>query len=133
MRVGLSSAERRFPSSVYGRGDEPDPRFSLANERTFLAWIRTALALLAGAVALMALKLPVPWPLQVAAAALLAVAAVSGSVLAWISWMHTELALRLSAPLPGAGARVGVLILLVVAVVVLATGAVLGVSDGQRP
>lgn len=34
-------------------GDEPDIdyRFSLANERTFLAWIRTALALVAGGVA----------------------------------------------------------------------------------
>lgn len=29
-------------------GTEPDYRFTLANERTFLAWIRTALALLAG-------------------------------------------------------------------------------------
>jgi putative membrane protein len=32
-------------------GHDPDYRFSLANERTFLAWIRTALALLAGGVA----------------------------------------------------------------------------------
>ena len=29
-------------------GQEPDYRFSLANERTYLAWIRTALAVLAG-------------------------------------------------------------------------------------
>ena len=27
---------------------DPDPRFSLANERTFLAWNRTALALIGG-------------------------------------------------------------------------------------
>ncbi|MGV0796304.1 DUF202 domain-containing protein [Mycolicibacterium elephantis] len=35
------------------RGDEkePDYRFTLANERTFLAWIRTALALIAGGIA----------------------------------------------------------------------------------
>ena len=32
-------------------GTDPDPRFSLANERTFLAWIRTALGLIALGVA----------------------------------------------------------------------------------
>jgi putative membrane protein len=32
-------------------GHEPDYRFSLANERTFLAWIRTSLALDAGGLA----------------------------------------------------------------------------------
>ncbi len=35
--------------------EEPDYRFTLANERTFLAWIRTALALLAGAIAVVSL------------------------------------------------------------------------------
>lgn len=39
--------DRRWPRALYGTGEEPDPRFSLANERTFLAWIRTALALIA--------------------------------------------------------------------------------------
>ncbi len=38
----------KFSARVLGRGTEPDPRFTLANERTFLAGIRTALALLAG-------------------------------------------------------------------------------------
>jgi hypothetical protein len=34
-----------------GDEQEPDYRFTFANERTFLAWIRTALALIAGGVA----------------------------------------------------------------------------------
>jgi putative membrane protein len=33
-------------------GTEPDARFTLANERTFLAWIRTSLAFLGGGIAL---------------------------------------------------------------------------------
>ena len=47
------------PTSTLGgmaeAGPQPDYRFTLANERTFLAWIRTALALIAGGVALMQL------------------------------------------------------------------------------
>ena len=42
----------RRPRSVYARGNEPDPRFSMANERTALAWVRTALAFVAGGVGL---------------------------------------------------------------------------------
>lgn len=37
--------------SAEAAGEEPDYRFTLANERTFLAWIRTALALIAGGIA----------------------------------------------------------------------------------
>lgn len=39
------------PRRLRAEGDTPDYRFSLANERTFLAWIRTSLALIAGGVA----------------------------------------------------------------------------------
>ncbi|HCA87110.1 MAG TPA: hypothetical protein DEQ61_17500 [Streptomyces sp.] len=39
------------PSRIRSEGDTPDYRFSLANERTFLAWLRTALALVGGGVA----------------------------------------------------------------------------------
>jgi putative membrane protein len=43
------------PSDIRAVGEEPDYRFTLANERTFLAWIRTSLALLAGGVAVVQL------------------------------------------------------------------------------
>jgi Predicted membrane protein len=33
------------PQGSADDGTEPDPRFTFANERTFLAWSRTALAL----------------------------------------------------------------------------------------
>ena len=41
----------RWPARVYGEGSEPDPRFTFANERTFLAWLRTSLALVVAGVA----------------------------------------------------------------------------------
>ncbi|MDE3723005.1 DUF202 domain-containing protein [Nocardiopsis sp. N85] len=43
-----------------GKDGAVDYRFTLANERTFLAWLRTSLALLAGAVAVLHL-LPLGW------------------------------------------------------------------------
>jgi len=39
---------------------EPDPRFTLANERTFLAWSRTALALVAAGLGIVQLLPPFP-------------------------------------------------------------------------
>ena len=47
----MSSADHE-PASEATCEEEPDYRFTLANERTFLAWIRTALALIAGGVAI---------------------------------------------------------------------------------
>ena len=41
----------RWPAWVYEEGDDPDARFTMANERTFLAWIRTSLGFLAAGVA----------------------------------------------------------------------------------
>jgi putative membrane protein len=91
---------RRFPRRVFGRGTEPDARFSLANERTFLAWVRTALALLAAGVALEALDLPLHAGLRRAAALVLVTLGVLAPVQAWTGWARTERALRERRPLP---------------------------------
>lgn len=95
-------AGNRFPRSVYGVGTEPDARFSLANERTFLAWNRTALALIAGGVALEAFGLDLHEGTRVAASIILLTAGVVIPLVAWLEWGRTERALRLGEPLPGA-------------------------------
>lgn len=41
-----------LPGSDRPEGVDPDYRFSLANERTFLSWVRTALALIVAGLAL---------------------------------------------------------------------------------
>ena len=92
---------RRWPRSVYGAGSEPDARDTLANARTFLAWIRTGLALLAGGAALDALDLPLPDPVQRMTAGFLAVLGLLCAVQSWRTWSQTEAALRTGAPLPG--------------------------------
>jgi len=108
-------APARFPASVFGVGVEPDVRFSLANERTYLAWIRTSLALLAGGVALEALGLGIQPGWRLAASLVLVTAGVVAPPVAWLGWMRTERALRLGSPLPAS--LLGVLLTVVVAVV----------------
>jgi len=55
---------RNAPAESSQPGTEPDARFTFANERTFLAWNRTALALIAAGLAIVQLLPPfagVPW------------------------------------------------------------------------
>lgn len=98
---------------VLGGGQEPDPRFTLANERTFLSWIRTSLALLAGGVAVEALTQNIFEPLT--RTILAVVLLVLGTLLAAgaaVRWLQIERSLRhrralplpLIAPLLGLGA-----------------------------
>ena len=100
-----SDDPRRWPRSVYGVGSEPAPRYSLANERTFLAWIRTSLAVLAGAAAVDALDLPLSDFLQRLTAGWLAVIGLLCAVQSWRTWTQTEAALRTGRSLPGSAGK----------------------------
>ncbi|MDA8369696.1 MAG: DUF202 domain-containing protein [Nocardiopsaceae bacterium] len=80
---------------------EPDYRFTLANERTFLAWIRTALALIAGAVAVLHL-VQLDWRpgVQTAVGSSLTALAVVIAVYAPVHWIRVQKAMRREGPLP---------------------------------
>lgn len=82
-------------------GTEPDYRFTLANERTFLAWIRTALALLAGGVLLHQFATELDPKLAVSALSVgLGVVAAVLSIMSYTRWRANEIAIRRGRPLP---------------------------------
>lgn len=89
-------AERLLPG-----GNEPDPRFTLANERTFLAWIRTSLALLAGGIAIEAFTSDLfVEPVRKVLAVLLLLLGMLLSGGAAVRWIRVERSMRNSTPLP---------------------------------
>jgi putative membrane protein len=100
--VSGPDAERRWPRRVYAVGTEPDPRFTFANERTFLAWIRTALGFLAAGVAIAAVaRLAGPVGLEIRlASVVLIISGLACGILAYRRWMINERAMRLGEPLP---------------------------------
>jgi len=98
--VEQNGARPRFPRSVYARGSEPDARFSLANERTFLAWISAGLALISVGVGLDSLALSLHPGFRLAGSVVLVAAGIACPVQAWVGWVRVEAALRERRPLP---------------------------------
>jgi putative membrane protein len=91
----------RWPSWVYGAGSEPDVRFSFANERTFLAWIRTSLALLAGGIAIEAFTADLFLePVRKGLAVVLLLLGMLLSAGSAVRWLRVERSMRNKAPLP---------------------------------
>jgi putative membrane protein len=124
---GPDSRRSRFAERLLPGGTEPDPRFTLANERTFLAWIRTSLALLAGGIAVEAFTTDVfPEPIRRGLSVLLLLLGMLLSAGSAVRWLRVEASLRSNRPLPlpligpllAAGCAVAAAV--VIAVVVLA-------------
>jgi putative membrane protein len=98
LRRWLASRARR-QRRLEQTGEDPDPRFTFANERTFLAWNRTALALIAAGLAAAqflkfnhhGLRLIISVPLIVLGAAL--------ALASYLHWEDSERAMRLRRPL----------------------------------
>lgn len=80
---------------------EPDYRFTLANERTFLAWQRTSLGLLAAAVAVVQFmpELTVPG-LRHILGVLIGAMAVATAAAGLVRWAQVDRAMRHDQPLP---------------------------------
>jgi len=109
MRPALSDQSDR-PSRGAGTGaarqheheTEPDARFTYANERTFLAWNRTALALVVAGLAIIQLLPPfpgVPWGRHLLAVPLIALGAVL-PIASYVEWTRNQRAMRRGQPLP---------------------------------
>jgi putative membrane protein len=97
---------RLWPGAAAGQdgdqGTEPDPRFTFANERTFLAWSRTALALVVAGLAIVQLLPPfpgVPAGRHLLGVPLIVLGAVL-AVVAYSEWVRNQRALRRGEPLP---------------------------------
>ena len=98
----MTDAEPQGPGGSATEGTEPDPRFTFANERTFLAWSRTALALVVAGLGVVQLLPPfpgVPWGRHVLGVPLIVFGAVV-AVTAYGEWGRSQRAMRLGQPLP---------------------------------
>ena len=108
---------RFFPADPRSFGDEPDYRFTLANERTVLAWIRTALALAAGGLGSISLLADEFAGAEAIGVLLLALSFLTAAA-AYRRWARAEASMRLGKPLPPS--RLPILMAIGAAVVALA-------------
>ncbi|QMU74884.1 DUF202 domain-containing protein [Streptacidiphilus sp. PB12-B1b] len=83
----------------WDQGEEPDYRATLANERTFLAWTRTALALLAGALAVLQLIHVAPFALRLALACYLIALSTTTALIGYHQWRTRQQRMRHRSPL----------------------------------
>ena len=88
------------PISLRTTGTDPDPRFSFANERTFLAWNRTGLALVGAGLVVHQFVTTGPRGSRTALSVLLILLGTIVSAGSYHHWYRCERALRRGQPLP---------------------------------
>jgi len=114
-------------------GTEPDARFTFANERTFLAWSRTSLALVVGGLAIAQLLPPfpgVPWGRHVIGTPLILLGC-AVSVVSYVEWRASQRALRHGEPLPRS--RLPQILAIAIAVIGLLAAALALLSAVRAP
>ena len=94
------SSGGRWTDRLLAEGDDPDPRFTMANERTFLAWIRTSLALVAAGLAVFELLDSQPRLERLLISLPLVAVGLVTALNSYGRWWNVERALRTSSPLP---------------------------------
>ncbi|MDG9704914.1 YidH family protein [Streptomyces sp. DH37] len=114
------------PERMRTEGTTPDYRFSLANERTFLAWIRTSLALVAGGIAVDQFLTGMRAGARTAIAVVLLAGGALCAVRAVNHWLRTERAMRRGEDLPLSRFPVLLALGTAVAALVVVAGVVLG-------
>jgi putative membrane protein len=93
----VSPEDRRPVDEV---GQDPDPRFTMANERTYLAWIRTSLGLVAAGLAVAQFLDSTSDAVRLAIAVPLIVLGAVTALSSYGEWERKERAMRLRQPLP---------------------------------
>jgi putative membrane protein len=115
------------------KGTEPDARFTFANERTFLAWSRTALALVVGGLAIAQLLPPfpgVPWGRHIIGTPLILLGC-AVSVVSYSEWRTSQRALRHGQPLPRS--RLPQILAIAITVIGLAAAVIAVLSAVRTP
>lgn len=115
----------RWSRRLLSTGTDPDPRFSLANERTFLAWTRTALGMIAlgvGVATFVSTTQTRGFSMVIAVGLVMLGGAIA--IMSWSRWLRVERAMRAGAGVPPSRLApvlaLGIGILAVLAIVVIA-------------
>jgi putative membrane protein len=129
MMSGMDGDPTRDDADALDEGSAPDGQLSFANERTFLAWERTALGLITAGLAITQLlpSFDFPGGRRLIGLPLIGLGIVIGAVSYW-EWVRNQKAIADDRPLPSS--RLPLVVAVVVSIVAL-FGFVLVIVEGS--